>query len=400
MEPIVVATQAEYIEAQKLCQDSFNKSYFDIDKDIGMDIVGEVDYLIYNYFYQDMAKEETKKCLSDIYFGQDQAGEIIDYFLTHRPRDLYDIERGLNILDLRPDKETGNEALIVIKDSVEKIKVHCPVEVFGESEVEVFGRSMVVAHDDSQITAHDQSIVKAHNRTQVTALDYAHITARNDCAVYLYNQSTATAYNHVSVIASDHCKAALFNLADASAFNSATVDAYDESIATGKDSSTIRVYDKAKAYAYDQARVTAKDVSYTVAGGQASVNAENNAVVFAGDETKITAKHHSLVFAGDHATLVCVDKAMVIDRAQNNPLFLKSNILHILDHPYIGREPAVAASLLISAAKPEDRSAFNRRLKAMGCVDRESTNRVIASFVKEFDRKILKKQERSDSWER
>jgi hypothetical protein len=400
MEPIVVSTQAEYDEAQKLCRSSLEKSYFDIDKDIGMDIVGEVDYLVYNYLYQDMTKDETEKSLSTFYFNQEQASEITDYFLTHRPGDLYDIERGLNLLDLRPDGETGHETHIIIKDSTERIKVHYPVEVFGKSEVEVFGRSKVVAHDNAQITACDRSIVKAYNRAQVTALNQAYITARDNCAVYLFNQSTATIYNKATVTAIDKSKTALFNLADASLFNYAVANAYDESIVTGKDSTKIMAFNKAKVYAYDQAHVTAKDLSHTLAGGQASVVAEDDAVVIAINEAKVTAKHRALVFARDNAECGSADKALVVTAAQNKPLFLKSNILHILDRPYINWEPAVAVSLLISAADPKNKLAFEHRLKAMGCVDRESTNRVIASLVREFNRKLPGKRDQSESWER
>jgi hypothetical protein len=400
MDPIIVSTQTEYNEAKNLCQNSFDKSYFDIDKDIGMDIVAEVDFLIYHYLCREATKEETERSLSHFYFNQEKASEITSYFLTHRPGDLYDIERGLNMLNLRPDGNINDyEALIHIKNSVEKIRVNYPVEVFGESEIEVFGQTKIVAYDNAQITAHDHSIVEAYNQANVTALDQSHITARNNCAVYLYNQSTATAYDHVSVTASNESRISLFNLAEASVFNFSFADSYDESIVTGKDSAKIRAYNKSKIYAYNQAHVTAKDLSHTVAGGQASVIAEDNSIVLAGDEAKVTARHRSIVFARDNADCSSADKAMIISKAQNKPLLLESNVLHILDHPNINLDPALAANLLISAANPEDKAAFDRKLKAMGCVDPQSTNRVLNSLVREFEQRLYKKQGQNSSWE-
>jgi hypothetical protein len=401
MEPIVVSNQVEYNEALELCQDALKKNIFDIDVGVGMEIVEEVDYLVHNYLYDDATKEETEKSLSDHYFSHDQTNEIIGYFSAYRPSDLYDIERGLNALNLSADGDMNNHAaLIHIKNCHGIIRVYHPVEVFGQSEIEAFSRSKIVAHDDALITAHDRSIVEALNSVQVTAYDHSHITARNNSSVVLYNQSTATAYNHTSITARDRSKITLFDAVNAEAFDFSVAEAHDESIVSGKEMAKIRAFNKATVYAYNQAQVTAKDLSYTVAGNRATIIAEDNAVVIAGDKTTVAAKHRSLVFVKDQAECDTADKALVVNSAQNKPLFLKSNILHILDHPFIDRDPSLAFNLLISASNQDDKTDFDYKLKAMGCVDPQSTERVLISLVREFEQKLIKKKDRQNSQER
>jgi hypothetical protein len=401
MEPIAVSNQTEYDEALELCQNTIKKSVFDIDVGVGMEIVEEVDYLVHKYLYDDATKEETENSLSDHYFTQNQADEIIGYFSAYRPGDLYEIERGLNALNLSADGDVNNHAaLIHIKNCHGIIRVYHPVEVFGQSEIEAFWRSKIVAHDDALITAHDRSIVEALNTVQVTAFDHSHITARNSSLVVLHNQSTATAYNHASITARDRSKITLFDETDAEVFDLSVAEARDDSVVTGREMAKIRAHNKATVYAYGQAQVAAKDLSYTVAGNQAAVIAEDNAVVVAGDRTKVVAKHRALIFLKDQAECGCSDKALIINSDQNKPLFLKSNILHILDHPFIDRIPSFAFNLLISASNPDDKTAFDYKLKAMGCVDPQSTDRVLNSLVREFEQRLHMKQGQQNSHER
>jgi hypothetical protein len=407
MEPIAVSTQKQYDEAQKKYQAALDTSYFDIDKGKGLEIVEEVDYLIYHFLCNGVSKEDTEKNLSRFYFDESQAEEITGYFLTHQPGDLYEIERGLNILNLSPDSDMNRRiSPIQIRDSVEKIRVYYPVEVFGNSEVEAYGHARVIAHDTAKITAHDQAIVEALDTVQVKAFESSHITARNASAAMLFNRSTAMAYNHASINAGDYTKTAVFDAADAKIWDYARAEAYNKSLVTARNKAIIAAFHNATVNTHDYTSVTAKDVSYIFAKGSAIINAEGNAVVVAGDNVKVNAKHRSLVFAGPDAVCEHTDKTRIIGSAQNKPLFLKSNILRILDHPYINREPVIAVNLLLSSASPDDKEGFSRKLKEMGCTDPESTNRVLNILVKDFESayaarpRLLKERRRDESWER
>jgi hypothetical protein len=401
LKPILVTSQAEYDNAQKTYQDALDKSSFDIDMKKGMEIVEEVDYLIYNFLCNGISKADTEKSLSRFYFTQSQAREITDYFLTHQPGDLYEIERGLNILNFSPDREMNKRiSPIQIRDGVEKIKVYYPVEVFGNSHVEIFGHARVVAHDAACITAYDQAIVEAFDTAKVTAFDQSHVTARNTSAVTLFSRSSVAAYNHASLSAGDHAKAAVFDEASARVSQYAKADAYDHTYVTAGNMTKIRAYQDATVIARDYTRVTAQDTSYIVAKGFAAIDAEDNAVVAAGDAVTVNAKHHALVFTRDDARCEYTGEARLITSVQNKPLFLKSNVLKILNHPYIDREPVIAVNLLLSSANPGDREAFSQKLKEMGCIDPESTNRVLTALANEFESKLRKERRRGESWER
>jgi hypothetical protein len=401
MEPIVVSTQAQYDEALKLCQRTPGESRFDIDRDIGMDIVEEVDYLVYNYFCRDATREETEKNLSEHYFTQNQASEIFGYFLTHRPGDLYEIERGLNALNLQSDGDREDQTFpIHIRDSTEKIRVASSVEVFGKSLVEAFGSSKVIAHDSARVIAHDRTIVEAFDDVLVSACDKSHATVRGNSQIFLDDQSTVTAYDHPSITAKDFSKVALFDSASGRAYNNVTVEAYDQSVVFGKDNANIRAFNKANVSAYDHARVAAKDLSSVFARDHSSVITENNSMAIAYNCANVTAKDNSLIFAKDEAEYVRADKALVIDKDQNKPQFFKNSILLIFDHPYINRKPEVALRLLARSASKEDIPAFSRELKSMGCVDPQSTDKAIRSLVIESKRNLASKKERNDSWER
>jgi hypothetical protein len=407
MKPIVVSTQDQYDEAQKQYQKTLDTSYFDIDKGKGLEIVEEVDCLIYHFLCNGVSKEDTEKSLSRFYFNESQAEEITGYFLTHQPGDLYEIERGLNILNLRPDGELNKHiSPIQIRDGVEKIKVYSPVEVFGKSEIEAYGHARVTAHDTANIRAHDRAVVQALDNSQITAFDQSHITARNACSAVLHNQSTIMAYNHASIFVNDHAKAAVFDHANACVYDHAKADAHNYALVTAADTANITAFHNVTVNAGFNTRVTAKDLSYTFAKGSAVINAEGNAVVVARDDVRVNAKHHTLVFTGDGAVCEYTDKAQIIDSAKNKPLSLKSNVLRILDHPYIDRQPAIAVNLLLSSSNPDDKEAFSRKLKEMGCIDPASTNRVLNDLAGEFERacaarpKLRKERRRDESWER
>jgi hypothetical protein len=401
MKPIIVSTQAQYNEAEKLYWKTLDKSHFDIDRGKGMEIVEETDYLIHNFLYGDASKENTENDLSRFYFNKSQAEEITGYFLTHLPGDLYNIERGLNLLNMRADEGSNNRfPLIHIKNGIEKISVLCPVEVFGESEIEAFGRAIVTARDKSRITAHDRVIVKALDNAQVAAHNQSHIIAKNCSSITLYGNSTAAVHNNAHITAMEDSKIAVFDQANATVLDTARADVYDHTLIFAKNDSKINAFNNATVNAYDDSRIAARNTAYIVAGGSASIDALNYAVIVAGDKAKVTANHHSLVFLKHDATCETKDKAYVITKSQNQPAFLENNVFRLLDHPFIDQNPAIAVNLLLSSSNPGDREAFSRKLKEMGCIDPESTNRVLQSLANKLNRTPHIARDRDSSWER
>jgi hypothetical protein len=401
MKPIVVSTQAQYDEAQKLYQETFDKSYFDIDRGKGMKVVEEVNCLIHNFLYENVSKKDTENDLSRFYFNKSQAEEITGYFLTHRPGDLYNVEQGLNRLNIRADGKKDNfSSLIHIKDSIENISVLCPVEVFGKSEIKAYGHARVTAHDASRITAYDRAMVKAFDNAQVTAHNHSHIIVKNNGSAILCGNSTAAVHNYAHITAMEDSKTAVFDQANATISDTARADVYDHTVSFAKNDSKINAFNDATVNAYDGSRITARNTAYIVAGGSASIDAQNYAVIVAGDKVKVTANHHSLVFLKHGAVCEAKDKAEVINNFQNKPAFLENNVLRLLDHPFISRNPVIAANLLLASANPGDRDAFSQKLKEMGCIDPESTNKVLQSLAKKLDRPLHTVRDRDSSWER
>jgi hypothetical protein len=363
--------------------------------------VEEVDYLIHNFLYDGASKKDTENDLSRFYFNKSQAEEITGYFLTHLPGDLYHIERGLNMLNIRADGKMNNcSPLIYIKDGIENISVLCPVGVFGKSQVKAYGHAIVTAHDASRITAYDRTMIRAFDNAQVTAHNQAHIIAKNKSSVTLYGNSTAAVHNYAHITAMEDSKTAVFDQADATVLDTARADAYDHTLIFAKNDAKINAFNDATVNAYDGSRITARNTAYIVAGGSASIDAQNYAVIVAGDKVKVTANHHSLVFLKHDAVCEAKDKAEVINNFQNKPAFLENNVLRLLDHPFIDQNPIIAVNLLLTSANPSDRDAFSQKLREMGCIDPESTNKVLQSLAKKLDRPLHTARDRDSSWER
>jgi hypothetical protein len=401
MKPIAVSTQAQYDEAKKLYQKTFDKSRFDIDRGKGMEVVEEVDYLIHNFLYEEVSKKDTENDLSRFYFTESQAQEIAGYFLIRRPRDLYDIERGLNALGLRADGEMNTPApLIHIKDGREKISVSYPVEVFGKSEAEAFGHAKVIAHDTARITAHDQVIVEALDSARIKAFDQSHSTVRDSSKIILYNNATAMACNYSSVTARHRAQVLLFDHSGGEISDNALAHVYNEALVTAENTSKIMAFHDASIVAYNNAFVTAKDKSQVTAFNSVAVHAEDNTVITARDTVNVSAKHQVIVFTGENTVCEYKDRVRLINSSQNKPRFLKSNVLTLLDHPFIEGEPVAAVNLLIAASDPNDREGFSRQLKEMGCVDPESTNKVLQSLADKLNRPLHTARDRDNSWER
>jgi hypothetical protein len=308
MEPVIVSNQTEYTEACKTCWDILDKNLFVVIGGKNSKIVKKVERFISDYLHKGISREDTEKGISRIGFEERSAKEIINFFITHRRGDLYDIEQGLNYLALQHRGALSNRSPILIENSKERISVQHPVEVYGKSQVAAFQCAKVFAHDNSRITAFNQPAVYALDNSFVEVFDQSHVVTRNR--------------------------------------------------------------------------------AYVTAWPSALVNAEGQAVIIARDNVKVAACQATLVFLQDDAACEAADNAQVITRSQNKPELLQSNVILLLDHPYIDGNPVTAVKLLLAAADPKDSEAFSQKLKEMGCRNPESTRRVFRSLTKDLPRRV------------
>jgi hypothetical protein len=129
-------------------------------------------------------------------------------------------------------------------------------------------------------------------------------------------------------------------------------------------------------------------------------------VIVADTRANVKASDHSLVFLKDDAGCTCNGNARVITASRNDPAFLKSNMFYIMDHPFINGNPVIAFNILCVSAHPKKLDGYSQELKELGCVDPESTNRVLNARAGDFTRacaarpKLAKEQKRDGSWER
>jgi hypothetical protein len=192
----------------------------------------------------------------------------------------------------------------------------------------------------------------------------------------------------------------VFGKSEVTAFRYAPVVAHDRSHITAFNQALIYALDNSDVLAADQTHVVARGMPHIVAWDSAIINGNDQAVIIARDASKVTARHNTLVFLQNDAVCKRYDTARVITRSQNKPDFLTSNMLHILDHPFINGNPVTAVNLLLAAADPKDRDAFSKKFKEMGCSDPESTDRVFRSMTKDLGRGEYTSNEPDGSWER
>jgi hypothetical protein len=192
----------------------------------------------------------------------------------------------------------------------------------------------------------------------------------------------------------------VFGKSEATAFRYASVVAHDRAQITAFNQAVVYALDNSNVLAADQSRVVTRDMPHVVAWDSAIINANDQAVIIARDTSKVTACHSTLVFLQNDAVCKRYDTARVITRSQNKPDFLKNNVLHILDHPFINGNPVTAVNLLLAAADPKDHDAFSQKFKELGCIDPESTDRVFRSMTKDLSRREHTSHEPDSSWER
>jgi hypothetical protein len=401
MEPIIVSNQNEYDQAEKTFRDILDNSRFDIEAGKGLSTIEEVETVIHNHLKQGVSKDEAEKSLSQYNFTESQALKIISYFSNHYPKDLHDIESGLNFIGMKNSRELNlGIPLIHIKEASEKICVWSPVEVFGKSEIEALEHAKTIAHDRARVGAHNRAIVEALDHSFITAFNQSNVVARNYSRVVLHNESTAIAHNYSKVEAGDHANIALFDNSVALVTDSAIASAYHNALITASKNATIFAFNDAKVKAFENCRVTLRNRSYVQAHNFAFVDAQDQTVTIADNNAKVSAKDNSLVFLKDYAICGKSDKAKVIPSNKNTPSLFKKNLFAIYNHPFINGDASAAINLLLAAVNKEDKAAFGRKLKKMGFVDLQSFHKALNGLTLEFEQKLYEKLKQRDARER
>jgi hypothetical protein len=192
----------------------------------------------------------------------------------------------------------------------------------------------------------------------------------------------------------------VFGKSDVGAYRYAQVVAHDRSSITAFDHAAVLALDSSEILAMNQSHVVTKDMPYVNVWDSAIVNANDFSVITAKDKSKVIAGDNSLVFLAGEAVCKNYDNAMVITQGENKPEYLIKNALHILDHPYINGNMAIAIKLITNSATPNNREIISGILMEMGCVDAESTKKVLQSIVINKSRGEHNTKGFDSSWER
>jgi hypothetical protein len=191
-----------------------------------------------------------------------------------------------------------------------------------------------------------------------------------------------------------------YGKSEIAAYRCAHVAAHDRASITAYSQAVVYALDNSNVLATDQSHVVTRDMPHIVAWDSAIVNANDQAVVIARDKASVTACNNALVFLQNDAVCKVYDNARVIACSQNKPDFLENNVFHILDHPFINGNAATAVNFLIASAAPKDIGAFSHKLKGMGCVDPESTKKILQSMAKEINSAAHIQEDQDRLWER
>jgi hypothetical protein len=190
---IIIQTQSAYDRFHTLHSTTRHTPYFDIEADKGMNIVEAVDAVVYGYVYRNRVHAAAKDDLTIRYFTEEQAQSIPGYFSTRRPRDLFDIEKGLNHLRIRPRGSEGPSCYeipaVIITDAREPITVSTNAYVYGNTQVESVQNAHITACDNSRIIARGASCVLAQHHAHVSGYDHALILTRDNAAAEIHQQA-------------------------------------------------------------------------------------------------------------------------------------------------------------------------------------------------------------------
>jgi hypothetical protein len=392
MNDIVVATQAEYDNAAARIARYQNRPQFDIEAGRGMEIVEEVNYLMYNYLYNNENLDKTIADLSYFYFTPEEAHKIADYFRKHLPGDMFDIERGLNKLAVKPrdagETETEEIPKIVIRNNTEKVAVKTDVEVSGYSYIEAFGEAHIIARNKAYVIARENVSVDAYDKTKVDAFDNSCVKAYHNALVLASDESMVWAWHKACVDANDKSKAVAFHTAYVKSMDDAQVVAHNKTTLDAHGKSIVQVYDQSRVNAWDASTVSAHDVTEIHALDSSRIAAYNYSSVLARDKACITARDNSLILNRGEAVAVIHDNAHCINGYDNNVQNLQKNLYLVMKHPRFANDPLLAARFLMQGAPYENKTAINRKYLAMGCNSEEETKRRLTRWLKTYDKDI------------
>jgi hypothetical protein len=392
MNEMIVATQAEYDEAAARIARHQNRPYFDIEAGRGTGIVEEVNYLMYNYLYRNGNRDKTIGDLSRFYFTPEQALKITDYFREHLPGDMFDIERGLNRLAVRPDSdeqtETGEIPKIIIRNNTENISVNTDVEVSGYSYIEAFGNARITARNNAYVIARENTWVDACDKTRVDAFDRSGVKAFHNANVFASGESTVLARHKTSVVSKDKATVYAYHEAYVHSTDNVSITAHNRTTVDANGKSTVQAYDRSLIKARDTSRVFAHDAAEIYAMDRSRITANNYSCVVARNKAVITALGNALILTRDNVRTAVRENACHISGNDNNARNLQENLYLVMKNPRFAGDPVLAARMLMRGVPYENKIAINRKYFAMGCNSGEETKRILARWMKTYDRDI------------
>jgi hypothetical protein len=392
MKDYVVSTQNEYDRAMEQIALARKRPFYDIEYGRGTEIVEEVDYLVHHYVYRAGDKKLIYDGLSHLDFDKPQADKIMEYFQEHLPRDLFDIERGLNRLRVMPQGyDTGESPEVpklIIKDSREKIAVRSGVEVCGNSFVEAFDRVSITARNKAHIIAHDSVSVEAYHKARVDAYDHSRIRAFNNARVTASGESQVEAYHKSFVMATEKSKVTAYHDVYIKGTNDSGITVFDKAVVDVWDNCLVSAFNKSHIFAWGSSAVSACDRSLVHAADKSKIEARNQSCVIARENASVSGSDDSFILTCDNAGTRTRDNSHFIDKEHNNAANLRSNLLTILRHSRFAGDPILAMNILMQAIPQENREGIREKLLSMGCTDADKTKTFLKRWVKTPDKDV------------
>lgn len=386
MKDYIVSTQEEYDRTVKNIASLKKRPFYDIGRNKGTEIAGEISSLMYPYLFEGGDKDRVYGGLSFFNFDKLQADEIIRYFQEHPPRDMPGIERGLTILHIIPrdydENQPDEDSKIVIKDSKEKIIVRSNVEVYGKSFVEAFGDAFITAKDDAYIIARDTVSAEAYHTARVDAYDQSRIRAFDNALVTASGESRVMAYHKSCVMAGGKAKVMAYHDAYINSLHDTDITAFDKSTVVARGNSRVTAYNNSHITACGASEVSAYNLSFVHASDMSKTEARNRSCVFARENALVTGSDDSLVFIRDNARSKTFGNSSSIEGKDNNAENLRKNILAVMRHSRFSGDPVTAVRMLMLAVPEENRAEINRKLLAMGCTGPARTKNILGCWVK------------------
>jgi hypothetical protein len=392
MTEYIVSTQDEYDRALENIASLQKRPFYDIECNKGMEIVEEVDSLVHHYVYHVRDKSVVYDGLSRFHFDQSQADKIIRYFQEHLPGDLFDIERGLNRLNIiPPGYDTGQSfevPKIIIKDAPEKIVVRADAEVCGKSYVEAFDHASIAAKNNAYIIAHDSVSVAAYHNTRVDAFDQSQVRAFNDALVMASGESRVEAYHRSIVRATEKAEVLAYHGAYIYSKDEVRVSAYDKAIVDTCGNSTVDAFNKSQVIALGTSFVVAHDQSLIHASDKSKIEARNQSCVLSRKNALVIGADSSLILSRDNAQSMTGGNSSSIDGKCNNAENLRENILTVMRHPRFSSDPILAIGILMQAIPDKNREGIRKKLLSMGCTDAAKTKNILNRWIKRCEEDI------------